>query len=489
MTSTSQLMDLDLWTQAALVRDGRVSAVELVTGAIERLQADVELNVLVDEQFEPALERARTIDQTPAGPRTGVPERGWLAGAPFLLKDLGEPQVGRPERMGSVALRDHVADHTAATVARYEAAGLIICGRTNTPEFGNHCATEPVLAGPTLNPWNRDVSPGGSSGGSAAAVAARMVAAASGSDATGSIRMPASCCGVVGLKPRRGRVSMAPGAVALDGLAVKHALTRSVRDTAALLDVSAGELPGDPYTAPPPSQTFAACTAERNLPTGVRVAAAAAPPFAGAVDPRVQLIADRAVVALGEQGHVLTDPVTAPIDGETLRRAISVIHAADNAATFGWLTELLGRAPREDELDPVTREMAAEGAGLTAVDHLAAVESMYAQSRRAAAVFERTDVIVCPTLNQVGIAPGALSSPRGTVDAFFDVEFAVTGWTALVNATGWAAISLPLGEVDGLPVGVQLIARSEPVLLSLATQLEIALPWADRRPPAGPIPD
>jgi amidase len=469
-------LDLDLCAQAALVRDGEVSAVELVTESVARMWAGAELNVLVDEQFEQALQRAQAIDAQ------AVQRRGPLAGVPFLLKDLGEAQPGRPERMGSIALRDHIADHTAPSVVRYEQAGLVICGRTNTPEFGNHCATEPVLCGPTLNPWDRRVSPGGSSGGSAAAVAARMVAAASGSDGTGSIRMPAACCGVVGLKPRRGRVSLAPGSVSLDGLGVKHALTRSVRDTAVLLDVSAGELPGDPYTAPPVDGTFAAA-AERAGAT-VRVAVAQAPPFPGEVDPRVQAVADGAVRMLETLGNAVADPVTAPIDAEVVRRAISVIHAVDNAATVRWLTTLLGRPAHEHELEPVTWDMAREGEQLTAVDHLEAVDAMHAQTRRAAAIFDEVDVLVCPTLNQVGIAPGSLSASRGSVDAFFDVEFAATGWTALVNATGWAAISLPLGEVEGLPVGVQLIAPSEPVLLTLAAYLESALPWADRRPPA-----
>ena len=160
-----------------------------------------------------------------------------------------------------------------------------------------------------------------------------------------------------------------------------------------------------------------------------------------------------------------------------------MIHAVDNAATLGWVSDWLGRPPHEDELDPVTWDMAREGARISGVEHLAAVDSMYEQSRRAARVFDTADVVLCPTLNRVGIAPGALSSSRGSVDAFFDVEFAATGWTALANATGWAAISLPLGEVDGLPVGVQLIAPDESVLLALAAQLEVALPWADRRPP------
>src|SRR5262249_19369543 len=202
-------MRKDLTEQAALVRGGQVSALELVDAAIASLEGARELNVLVHEQLESARKAA-------AGPLGDGP----LAGVPFLVKDLAEPQAGVPERMGSRALRDHVATETAWTVEQYLLAGLIICGRTNTPQFRNHCAAEPALFRPALHPWNASVSPGGSSGGSAAAVAAGLIGGASGGDATGSIRMPSSCCGLVGLKPRRGRSSFAPSAgVVLDGLA------------------------------------------------------------------------------------------------------------------------------------------------------------------------------------------------------------------------------------------------------------------------------
>jgi amidase len=396
----SEPLDLDLCGQAALLRRGELSAVDLVSAAIDRLIAGAELNVLVDEQFDRALEKARALDGTPRG------ERPALAGVPFLLKDLGEPQAGRPERMGSVALADHVAERTAASVNAYEAAGLVICGRTNTPEFGNHCATEPAAAGPTLNPWNHHISPGGSSGGSAAAVAARMVAAASGGDGTGSIRMPASCCGVVGLKSRRGRTSLAPGAVALDGLAVKGALTRSVRDSATLLDVVAGMSPGDPYGAPVPARRFGDTVGSD--PGALRILAAERPPFAGSVDPEVQTVADTVAETLAGLGHHLLTGA-ADVDAVALQRSISVIHAVDNAATVRWVTRWLGRRPREDELDPVTWDMVQEGERLSAVEHLCAVEVMYEQCRRAAGVFDGADVVLCPTLNTVGIAP------RGTV--------------------------------------------------------------------------
>jgi amidase len=463
-------MFMDITEQAALVRSGSVSALELVDAAIARLEGARELNVLVDEQFEAARALA-----------AGQPLDGPLAGVPFLLKDLGEPQAGRPEYLGSKALRDHVASETAWTVERYLAAGLIICGRTNTAELGNHCATEPALFGRTLNPWRAELSPGGSSGGSAAAVAAGLVGAASGSDGTGSIRMPSACCGLVGLKPRRSRSSFAPSTgISLDGLSTKHALTRSVRDTALLLDVTAGSAPGDPFPAPPPQRRFVSEVGAD--PGRVRVLALERPPFPGTPEPRIQAVADDAARTLEGLGHHIESGLLT-FDPEVMRRAISVIHAVDNAATFNWLVEELGRQPEPDELDPVTWDMLREGLELSAVDHLAAVGDLHAQSRLAARVFDTADVVLCPTLNVVAPAPGALSASRGSVDAFFDVEFAATGATAVANATGWAAITLPLGEVDGLPVGVQLMAPEEGMLLRVAAQLEEALPWSDRHPP------
>jgi amidase len=466
-----ELMWNDLTEQATLVRGGQVSALELVDAAIARLEGARELNVLVHEQFE----AARAAASAPLGD-------GPLAGAPFLLKDLAEPQAGLPERMGCAALRDHIATETAWTVERYQAAGLIILGRTNTPEFGNHCATEPSLFGPTLNPWNAGVSPGGSSGGSAAATAAGLIGAASGGDGTGSIRMPSSCCGLVGLKPRRGRSSFAPSAgQMLDGLVNKHALTRTVRDSALLLDVTAGSAPGDPYSAPVPERPF---VSEVGVEPGqLRIMVAGGPPFPGQVDPRIQAVADRAAATLESLGHLM-EPGGPRFDPEVVRRAISVIHAVDNAGTFKWLQGELGRDPEPDELDPVTWDMLREGLALTAVEHAAAIDDLHAQTRRAAVAFESGDVLMAPTLNILPPPPGSLSASRGTVDAFFDAEFAATGWTAVANATGWAAISLPIGEVDGLPVGVQLLAPDEAVLLRVAAQLETALPWADRRPAA-----
>ena len=453
--------------QAALVRSGAVSALELVDAAIERIEATRGLNAVVLDEFDLARERAR-------GPLNGP-----LAGVPYLLKDLGEPQAGLPERMGCAALAAHVAGETAWSVQRYLQAGLIIVGRTNTPEFGNHCATEPTLFGPTRNPWAPDRSPGGSSGGSAAAVAAGVVAAASGGDGTGSIRVPASCCGLVGLKPRRGRSSLAPGGQGLDGLVTKGALTRTVLDTALLLDVLAGSAPGDPYGAPPPARPFAREVGAD--PGALRVLVAPGPPFPGTVDPRVQAIADAAANVLESLGHGLIDGAPR-FDPDVVRHAIAVIHAVDNAGSRAFVRSVLGREPAQSELDPVTWDMIREGERVTGVQHAEAIDALHAQTRRAARAFADADLLLAPTLNVLPPHPGDLSRSRGTVDAFFAAEFAATGWTTVPNVTGWAAISLPLGEVDGLPVGVQLIAPGEEVLLRVAAQLEHAMPWADRRP-------
>src|SRR3954470_2142028 len=256
-----ELASVDAVGQAELVGSGELTAVELLDAAVTRQDAARGLNAVVADLVDRGRQQAAALDDSGAL-RTG--DMGPLAGVPFLLKDLGASLAGAPEVMGSRALRTHVAAESAWIVDRYLAAGLVVFGKTNTPEWGNHCTTEPSLFGRTVNPWSPSITPGGSSGGPAAAVAARVVPAASGGDGTGSIRAPASCCGLVGLKPRRGRSSFAPGAgQSLEGLANVHALTRTVRDSAALLDVIAGSVAGDPYAAPPPTITYLDAIAER----------------------------------------------------------------------------------------------------------------------------------------------------------------------------------------------------------------------------------
>ncbi|RDH78053.1 amidase [Mycolicibacterium moriokaense] len=474
------LAEVDAIGQGALVKAGDASAVELLEAAIIRLEAARDLNAVICDLFDRGRAQAAELDASGLA-RDG--DCGPLAGVPFLLKDLGASLAGTPEAMGSRALRDHVATETAWIVERYLSAGLVVFGKTNTPEWGNHCTTEPSLFGPTVNPWGQALTPGGSSGGSAAAVAAGVVPAASGGDGTGSIRVPASCCGLVGLKPRRGRSSFAPDAGhALEGLVNGHALTRTVRDSAALLDVIAGTVAGDPYAAPPPTGSYLDVIAEE--PPAQRIALSTASPFPGTpTDPAVVAAVESVGGLLGELGHVV-EPGSPAIDPDAVADAIAVLHTVSNAGLHAFATGVLGREPEEDEFEPSTWVMVREGFATTGSAYADAIAAVHAQTRRFAAGMAGYDVLLVPTLLTPPPPYALLDQPRGTTRAFFDVEFATTGWTSLANVTGWAAISLPLGTTGhGLPIGVQLMAPDEAILLQLAAQLETAAPWAQRQPP------
>lgn len=478
-TFAAELADLDAIGQAALAATGEVSAVELLEAAIVRLESARRLNAVITDLFERGREQAGALDAAGAV-RSG--SAGPLAAVPFLLKDLGASLAGAPEAMGSRALRTYVADQTAWLVQRYLQADLVVFGKTNTPEWGNHCTTEPSLFGPTVNPWSPDITPGGSSGGSAAAVAAGIVPAASGGDGTGSIRVPASCCGLVGLKPRRARTSFAPGGHLLEGLAVEHALTRTVRDSAALLDAVTGSAPGDPYNAPLPAQSFTSALAVDPGPQ--RIVVATDPPFPSpGTDPLVVAAVEATARALESLGHRIE--AGAPVfDADAVADAIAVLHNVSNVQLYNLAAEHLGREPREDEFEPSSWVMMREGFTTTGVAYADAIGTLHAQTRRYAAGMATHDVLLTPTLLAPPPPYRVLDQPRGTTRAFFDVEFAHTGWTTMANVTGWASISLPLAVTpDGLPIGVQLTAPEETVLLQLAAQLETALPWADRRPP------
>jgi amidase len=478
-TDAFALAGLDAIGQAGLVASGQLSATELLEAAIVRLEAARELNAVIADLFDRGRRQAAALDASGVLRNAGS---GPLAGIPFLLKDLGASLATAPEAMGSRALRTHVATDSAWIVDRYLAAGLVVFGKTNTPEWGNHCTTEPSLFGPTVNPWSPSISPGGSSGGSAAAVAAGVVPAASGGDGTGSIRVPASCCGLVGLKPRRGRTSFAPGAGhGLEGLVNEHALTRTVRDSAALLDAVAGSAPGDPYTAPTPNMPFLQAITQQ--PGAARILIATASPFAGpATHPEVVAAVERTGTLLGGLGHVV-EPGAPTVDADAVADAIAVLHNVSNAQLHALAAAHLGREPHEDEFEPSTWVMVREGFTTSGLAYAAAIGAVHAQTRRFVAGMSGHDVLLVPTLLTAPPPFGLLDQPRGTTRAFFDVEFATTGWTCLANVTGWAAISLPLGLTSaGLPIGVQLMAPDETILLQLAAQLEMAAPWADRWP-------
>jgi amidase len=457
------LATLDLMGHAGLIRSGEATALELLDAAITRIEAARDLNAVICDLFD----RARARAAAPLG-------QGPLAGAPFLLKDLGAPLEGVPERMGSVALRGHVSSRTSVVVARYETAGLLIAGKTNTPEWGNHCTTEPLLFGATVNPRAPGRSPGGSSGGSAVAVAAGLVPAASGGDGTGSIRVPASCCGVIGLKPARGRKSFAPdGGHGLEGLVNEHALTRSVRDCAALLDATAGRVPGDPYTAAPPAEPW--LTSIARDPAPLRVLWTADGPFVGETHPDTRAAVEAAAGALADLGHHVDHGAPA-FDSEQVIDAVAVLHEVSNLELFALATSALGREPERDELEPTAWEMLEEGRTVTGERYAEAIATVHAQGRRFAEGLTGVDVFLVPTLLTGGPPPLAhLNQPRGSTSKFFTVEFAATGWTPMANVSGFAAISLPLATTsDGMPIGVQLMAPEETVLLQVAAQLERA---------------
>jgi amidase len=475
----AELATLDAIGQGELAAAGDTTAAELLEAAIMRLEAARNLNAVIADLFDRGREQAAALDSSGAL-RTGG--AGPLAGVPFLLKDLGASLAGAPEAMGSRALRTHVATVSAWIVERYLDANLVVFGKTNTPEWGNHCTTEPSLFGPTVNPWSPSITPGGSSGGSAAAVAAGVVPAASGGDGTGSIRVPASCCGLVGLKPRRGRTSFAPSSGhGLEGLVNEHALTRTVRDSAALLDAVTGSAPGDPYTAPLPKAPFLQVITQP--PAAQRIAIATASPFPGpATDPEVVAAVEHTGRLLEDLGHRV-EPGAPTVYADAVADAIAVLHNVSNAQLHALATQHLGREPVEDEFEPSTWVMVCEGFTTTGVAYAEAIAAVHAQTRRFAAGMGEHDVLLVPTLLTPPPPYALLDQPRGTTRAFFDVEFATTGWTSLANVTGWAAISLPLGVTsEGLPIGVQLMAHDETILLQLAAQLEESAPWLHRRP-------
>ena len=477
MMDPASLAGVDALDTARLLRRGEVSALEVVDAAIARIEAvNPVLNAVVWARYDKARDEARALGRSPlpASP---------LAGVPFLLKDLGATLAGTRQTQGSRALRDHVSSMDTVLAERQRAAGLIVLGKTSTPEFGNHSTSEPVLFGPARNPWDLDRTTGGSSGGSAAAVASGMVPAAHGNDGAGSLRIPASCCGVVGLKPTRGRNSWAPLGDVMGGLAVEHALTRSVRDSAAILDATSGRVPGDPYSPPPPSRPFLAEVGAN--PGRLRIAWSARPPVAADVDPECAQAARDTAELLASLGHEVEE--AAPeFDGETLIEPFARIWAISNLHGFREITRMLGRPPEQDELEITTWELIEYARRFGAADLLDAFDDLARATRAIAPFFERYAAWVTPSLAQLPKPLGILNASQGGAVEWwrFDSEF--NPWNPIANMTGQPAVSLPLAwSGNGLPIGTLLFGRygDEATLFRLAGQLEAARPWAGRVPP------
>jgi amidase len=465
---------LDAMGQAELIRKKEVQPVELVEATIRCIERlNPKLNVVITPMFELAIEAAcRRIHRSP------------MAGVPFLLKDLIATYGGVRHTEGSRFLKDHIARHDSELVKRLKGAGLIIVGKTNTPEFGNEATVEPELFGPSRNPWNLDRTTGGSSGGSAAAVAVGMVPMAHGNDGGGSLRTPASCCGVFGFKPTRGRNSLGPEYGDLFcGLICEHALTRSVRDSAALLDITSGQAAGDPYVILRPVRPFIEEVGAD--PGRLLIAFTTESPAGTPVHTECKRAVNEVATLCAELGHEIVE-ATPKFDVKKLGDAFTNLWADCNA----WLIDLwvnrTGKPATPDEFEPLTWALQELGRRHGAADLLMTVQDIQRVARDIGLFFEKYDVWMTPTLPEPPVPLGYFDAPPDNpMHAFEKIGWFET-FLELVNATGQPAMSVPMDWTpDNLPIGVQFVGRfgDEATLFRLAAQLEQARPWFDRYPP------
>jgi amidase len=457
---------------AALVRGGELSARESVGAAIERIEAlDGPVNAFVEVAAEQALAAADQIEPGDERPYAGVP----------IAIKANVPVEGYCMNFASRFVAGHHPDHTAYLVHRLREAGFVVVGVTNMPEFGILTTTEPRHTGPTHNPWALGRSPGGSSGGAAAAVAAGMVPAAHGNDAGGSLRVPAACCGLVGLKPSRGRVSRGPD-LGDSWLACDGALTRTVVESAQLLDVLAGYEVGDATWAPRPVEPYA--LAVRRDPGRLRIAMTAANALGVEPDPEDLRAMYAAGGLLETLGHDVEEAAPAFPGGDILELFVRAF-APQVALGITYGTLLAGREPEDDEIEPLSRAIAELAHGTDAVSYLAAVAQLQAVARGIVAFFAGYDLLVTPVLAE---RPLPIGECNGFMDPPLDAlarSGRFTPYTALFNVTGQPAISLPVGFADdGMPLGVQLVAKplGEDTLLQVAAQMEAARPLEKRTP-------
>jgi amidase len=482
VTTPSDLRWLDATAQADLVRTGEVKPVELVEAAIARIETDdAKLNAVIHRRFDAARDEAAT----------GELGDGPFRGVPFLVKDGVCHTAGDPFHCGMQALKNIGWRESEDTwlAQRFRAAGFVICGKTNLPELAASVTTEPLAYGATHNPWDLTRSPGGSSGGSGAAVAAGLAPVAHGNDMGGSIRFPASMCGVVGLKPTRARTTLGPDFGEYWGpFTHEFVLTRSVRDTAAVLDCVAGPGPGDPYTAPAPSRPWAQEVGAD--PGRLRVAfrTDTCGPDRGPSSPESVEAVRRTVALLESLGHTVEPDPVAPLDVPGVDQ-FGYIMGASIAQDIARLSERTGHAIKDSDLEPYTALLAQTGRGISGMQYVAAITAVQQWARGMGEWFTHHDVLVVPTSPEPPV-------PLGTLDVNNDAAAMsrmghLVTFTVPFDATGQPAMSLPMHWTEptddrpALPIGVQLVAPygREDILIRVAAQLEAAAPWADRRPP------
>jgi amidase len=497
----SEYATYDALGLAELVATGKVHPRELVAEAIARIERDnPRINAVIHRMYEVA----KKVAEVPPGSGPAAANAPFR-GVPFLAKDLVSTWAGEPQASGTRFMTGWVAPKDSELARRYRASGLITVGKTNTPELGLLPVTEPEAFGPTRNPWNTSRTPGGSSGGSGAAVAAGFVPVAGGGDGGGSIRIPASCNGLFGLKPTRGRTPIGPDiGEAWQGCAIEHVVTRSVRDSAAMLDAIGGSDPGAPYITPPPARPF---LSEVGTPPGrLRIAYTTRALLPADTHPECVRAVEDAAKLLRELGHDVVEEHPR-FDAEQFAIDFVYMLVGETAAEVAELEATIGRSVRIGDLERDTHVLARLGKAVTARDFALASRRIRRASRQLADFFTRNELLLTPTLALPPVAIGELA-PRGAEAALMEVmqrlpigklllevgalnQMAKKAWaftpnTALFNATGQPACSVPLHwTADGLPVGVQLVGRfaEDATLFRVASQLERARPWKDRRPP------
>jgi amidase len=458
---------------ADLVRRGKVSPTDLLDAAIERVEArNPALNAVTMKLYDHA--RRAIAEGLPDGPFRGVP---------YLMKDLTSALAGVVMTRGSRFFADTApAAADSEHARRLKRAGLVIFGRTNTPELGLSLTCEPRLHGPTRNPWDVTRISGGSSGGAAAAVAARMLPMAHASDGFGSIRAPAACCGVVGLKPTRSRNTFAPFAgEGLGGLATEHAVTLTLRDSAALLDATRGPGAGDPYVAPAPVAPYLSEVGA--APGRLRIAWTAAAPNGAAVDAQCLHALAETVALCRDLGHIVEerDP---QIDGAAVVPTFLTVISANTVVNLGSHPSA-GRSARAEEVERITWLTAQRGEKLAAADYVRATQAAHRLGRQMAAFHSEWDVLLTPGLAGPAVKLGWLDMMMDDFDEYWRRVFDFSPFTVWFNLTGQPGVMLPLGEsTEGLPIAVQLVARygDEATLFRLGAQLEAARPWFGRKP-------
>ncbi len=473
MASFSEYEQFDGLGLAELVKNKDVTPAELLEAATQKAdEVNPEINAIT-QRFDDLAEKSIS---------DGLPD-GAFAGVPFLLKDLHVLLTGTTTTSGSRLYKDHVATHNSTLVDRYIKAGFVTFGKTNSPEFGLTVTTEPQLFGPTRNPWNKEHSPGGSSGGAASAVAAGIVPIAHASDGGGSVRLPASACGLFGLKPTRGRIPAGPDrGEGWHGCSINNVISRSVRDSAAVLDATAGSEPGEPYSAPHHEGTF---LSRLNGSAGpLRIAFSTKSPIETEVHPDCIAAVEHAARLCTELGHDIEE-AQVPLDGPQMAQTLGTVIGVDIASRFEQWGAQRGRPVQPDEVEFMTWRTAENGSNVTGVELLQATQSMHEGSRRMAHFFEKYDVLIEPTFGQPPVKLGTINTMDEDIGRYMGRLMEASPFTGRYNLTGLPSMNVPLYWNDaGLPIGVMFTGPfgNDARLLQLARQLEEAQPWFDNRP-------